>query len=209
MKRVLLVLLTVVLSTTGMAPASAASKTRLTIKADLFDGAGMRKWSLICDTKGGNHPNRTEACALLKAKGRTIFTPVPKNAMCTMIYGGDQKITVTGVVANRKVSATFTRANGCEIARYEKAIALFTIPNTQVFFGSVLLNETPTNAPVVFTDRKTTVGTRANESGFRIRLGIGTWTGSAAGAGFSCQPVTITVPAPDAPLTISCTAIKS
>lgn len=210
MKRLLVLILTATMLASGMTPAFAASKTRLTIKADFADGSGVKVWSLVCDKSTGNHPNRKAACALLKQKGVKLFKPVAQDALCTMIYGGDQRVTVTGLVANRKVKATFTRVNGCEIARYEAAAALFPTPAPvgQLLTGSVTLDGTATTGTVIFTNGKTSIAVKATEMGFQVRLPDGTWTGSA-GVGVSCQPVLITIPAPDAPVAISCTSNKS
>ena len=208
MKRFLAFVLLVTLA--APTPAFAApAKTKLTIKADLADGAGLRTWVLNCDFSVGNHPNRNAACALLKKKGTTIFKPVPADAACTMQYGGDQKVTVTGIVNKKKVSATFNRSGGCEIARYDAAEPLFTIPNTQVVYGFVQLDGQPSAAPVVFTNSRKSATSKATvERGFAIRLELGTWVGSA-GSGLKCVPVQVTVPADPSPLTITCTSPKS
>lgn len=206
MKRALVfgLLLVLGVATPGTA---ATAKTKVTIKADLADGAGVRTWVLNCDGSGSNHPNRAAACALLKKKGTALFKPVPSGTICTELYGGSQQVSVTGVVARKKVSASFNRSNGCEISRYDAAEALFTIPNTQVFSGVLQLDGVPAAGPIVFSSGATTVGTKATASGFNVRLGLGTWIGSS-GVG-RCTPVTVVVPSTFAPLTISCTAPKS
>ncbi|HMN98469.1 MAG TPA: hypothetical protein PKD59_03565 [Miltoncostaeaceae bacterium] len=46
--------------------------------------------------------------------------------VCTQIWGGPERITVTGTVEGDPVRVEVTRANGCEIARYDllmKALA--------------------------------------------------------------------------------------
>ena len=40
--------------------------------------------------------------------------------VCTEIYGGPQKARVVGTVAGRRIWATFTRTNGCEIERWSR-----------------------------------------------------------------------------------------
>jgi hypothetical protein len=39
--------------------------------------------------------------------------------VCTQIYGGPERIVVTGTVDGEPVRAEVTRQNGCEIARYD------------------------------------------------------------------------------------------
>lgn len=210
MKRSLIVFLVALVAVSTLTPASAVtrSKISLSIKADLADGAGLRGWTLSCEPQKGNHPNAKAACALLKKTGKALFAPVPKNAACTMIYGGDERVTVNGILGGKRISAVFTRANGCEIARYDRAAALFTIPNTQVLRGSVTLDQKEVAAPVIFVSDSRQATTTATELGFIIRLGFGTWLGSA-GVGVSCTPVTVTVPGADQSLLISCTSQNS
>jgi hypothetical protein len=43
-----------------------------------------------------------------------------ENVVCTEIYGGPQKARVVGSVGGTRVQATFARANGCEIARWNR-----------------------------------------------------------------------------------------
>ncbi|MEU2514039.1 SSI family serine proteinase inhibitor [Streptomyces syringium] len=84
-----------------------------------FDGT----YDLYCHPAGGTHPRAKKACAQLDGQtrwGKDAFAPVPADAMCTMIYGGDQKARVTGTWAGRPVDARFDRTNGCEIARWNK-----------------------------------------------------------------------------------------
>jgi hypothetical protein len=40
--------------------------------------------------------------------------------MCTEIYGGPQQARVVGTVKGQLVRATFSRTNGCEIARWQR-----------------------------------------------------------------------------------------
>jgi hypothetical protein len=43
-----------------------------------------------------------------------------------MIYGGPEQAHVTGTVDGKQVDATFTRQNGCELARFDEASPLWT-----------------------------------------------------------------------------------
>jgi hypothetical protein len=56
------------------------------------------------------------------------FDP-PTDQACPEIYGGPGKATVTGTLADgTSVNGTFTRANGCEIGRWDRLVALGLIP---------------------------------------------------------------------------------
>src|SRR5919198_4610550 len=85
-----------------------------------------RAWTLRCDPVGGTLPHRATACRRLAAISRP-FRPVPKDAVCTEIYGGPQTALVTGRLRGSRVGARFNRRNGCEIARWERVRFLFPV----------------------------------------------------------------------------------
>jgi len=45
---------------------------------------------------------------------------MPRNIVCTEIYGGPQRARVVGTVNGRRIFATFARSNGCEIDRWQR-----------------------------------------------------------------------------------------
>lgn len=185
---------------TSAAPAAAATKTALTITADLADGATPYKWTLTCDPLGGKHPNRKAACALLAKQGRALFAPVPADAACTMIFGGLEQVKIVGLVKGKKVNALFTRTDGCQIARYERAMALFTIPGSVVVRGQVSLDDQPADGTVIFISDRRQVSSKATAGQFAVRLTEGTWLGSASAGARACTPIVITVPGELPPL---------
>ena len=79
--------------------------------------------TLACDPDGGSHPNYAQACdALLQHED--VLEPVAGNVACTQIYGGDQVATLSG----GGVTASFSRENGCEIARWDKLAPILELP---------------------------------------------------------------------------------
>jgi hypothetical protein len=60
-------------------------------------------------------------CATLRPED---VAPVPAATACTEIYGGPDEATLEGTIAGEEVSATFTRANGCEIERFDRITPL-------------------------------------------------------------------------------------
>jgi hypothetical protein len=86
------------------------------------DGASSRaqKWTLRCQPVGGTLERRVRACAKLKAGGAKLFAPISGEAVCTQIYGGPEVARVTGKLGTRKISATFSRTDGCQIDRWSK-----------------------------------------------------------------------------------------
>ncbi|MEU5250797.1 SSI family serine proteinase inhibitor [Streptomyces longwoodensis] len=84
-------------------------------------------YQLSCHPGGGSHPHADAACAALDRNsvwGRDAFAPVPEGSVCTLQYGGPATAHVTGRWAGRPVDATFERANGCEIERWDRFVPL-------------------------------------------------------------------------------------
>ncbi|WP_030780361.1 SSI family serine proteinase inhibitor [Streptomyces sp. NRRL S-920] len=95
---------------------------RLTITVSDSEGDGEGTYELRCHPTGGNHPKKEEACARLDevtVYGRDPFAPVRPDAMCTMQHGGDATAHIRGTWQGRPVDATYSRRNGCEIARWD------------------------------------------------------------------------------------------
>ena len=51
--------------------------------------------------------------------GPLDFAPIDPQTPCTEIYGGPDEVEVTGTVAGEPIDTAFTRANGCEIERFD------------------------------------------------------------------------------------------
>ncbi|MFE0640443.1 SSI family serine proteinase inhibitor [Streptomyces sp. NPDC058877] len=74
------------------------------------------------DRAEGNHPAAADACKRLGQLAReraNPFLPVPRDQICSQAYGGPVVAHVTGTWQGSKVDARFSRANGCEINRWE------------------------------------------------------------------------------------------
>jgi hypothetical protein len=67
----------------------------------------------------------TSACDLIARGGVDLFEPVAPDIACTEIYGGNDKAHVTGVIDGQPVETTFSRVNGCEIARWDDVVKLW------------------------------------------------------------------------------------
>ncbi|MEV4936748.1 SSI family serine proteinase inhibitor [Streptomyces zaomyceticus] len=80
-------------------------------------------FELTCDEGAeGNHPAREHACRRLDQlaeAGANPFAPVPADQLCTQVYGGPAVAHITGTWQGRTVDARFSRADGCEIDRWE------------------------------------------------------------------------------------------
>lgn len=104
-------------------PSEPIGPADLTIEVD--DGAGsVVTRTLTCEPPGGDVPAAQQACDQLGAAGTAVFAGVPPDAMCTQQYGGPQTAVVSGSVGGGRVQATFSRVNGCEIARWDALSAV-------------------------------------------------------------------------------------
>ncbi len=112
--------------TSASPSAPAAPTTSLTITASASADAQSETWTLTCDPPGGTHPDPAAACPALAA-ATAPFAPIDRNQVCTEIYGGPQTATVTGTVAGEPVNASFSRINGCEIARWDAISAVLVL----------------------------------------------------------------------------------
>ena len=90
----------------------------LTIVLDPGSGE-LVEWTITCEPAGGSMSDPASACETLNSIGPRDVAPVPKDASCTMQYGGPQTARVTGTWNGTKVDLTFSRQNGCEIARWD------------------------------------------------------------------------------------------
>jgi hypothetical protein len=103
---------------------AAVAATALTIAVSPGNGAPTRHWTLHCAPAGGTLPHAADACTRLNRLSAP-FAPVPRDRMCTQIYGGPQVAHVKGTFKGNKVSATFNKRGGCEIARWKNVSFLF------------------------------------------------------------------------------------
>ncbi|MBT2369537.1 hypothetical protein J7E88_30765 [Streptomyces sp. ISL-10] len=90
------------------------------------------RYELKCRPAGGTHPSARSACDRLDELARENhdpFAPVPEGQMCTQQFGGPATARVTGTWQGRRVDATFTRSDGCQISRWQMLEPV--LPNTR------------------------------------------------------------------------------
>ena len=99
-------------------PPSDPAATELTVTLDLDGPRGERPRTrrVSCEAGADAGP-----CSALTPAD---FAPVPPGAACTQIYGGPDEATFAGAVIGEPVSAKLTRANGCEIERFDEVTPL-------------------------------------------------------------------------------------
>ena len=113
------------LSVASPAPAPTTPETSLTITLDTGNGTPAQEWTLTCDPPGGTHPDQAGACVALASLDPEVFEPVAPDQMCAQIYGGPETATVRGTWNGMPLDTSFSRNNGCEIARWDAATGLF------------------------------------------------------------------------------------
>jgi subtilisin inhibitor-like len=102
----------------------AATSLHITVWPQGQSEPGKKVYTLRCVPPGGTLPRRKAACTSLMRLARP-FAPTPSNTACTEIYGGPQEAFVTGRFRGKLVRASFSRKDGCEIARWNRIGFLF------------------------------------------------------------------------------------
>ena len=167
--------------------------------------------SCLAHSISGTHPNKKAICAAIAKQGVRLFAPVPAGTACSQIYGGPEIATIAGTVKGHKVNAKFSRTDGCQIARWNSAIALFTFPGYSTVTGRIEVSPTcpgpqrlgqictnpSATGTVTFSrgSQKSVQATAVADIGFSLLLRTGSWTvtGDSPNA-MSCASSTLTVP---------------
>jgi hypothetical protein len=196
----------------------ANSTSKLTVVYHATSGSQATfKVACLPRSSSGTHPNKKAICAAIAKRGIRLFAPVPTNMMCSQIYGGPQTATITGTVNGRRINSTFSRTDGCQVARWNTAKVLFTFPGYSTVSGRIEVSPTcggpvqpgqncvnpSVDGSVIFAKRgnstsasKVTVIATA-ENGFSTLIRNGTWNVSGTTKPLiarRCATSTISVP---------------
>lgn len=101
----------------GDDPTVSGAETNLIIDLDADGPAGKPSRSAQISCAAGQE---TSPCPQLAEVDASDLAPVPPQTACTEIYGGPDVVTVTGTLHGEPVDAKLSRANGCEIDRFER-----------------------------------------------------------------------------------------
>jgi hypothetical protein len=112
-------------------PAEKGGSLELTLDADGDGGKAERTASLTCP--GASGPQNARVCAEVVLLTPDDADAVPADMACTEIYGGPDVAVVTGTLEGEAIDTTLTRANGCEIERFDRWVPLLR----EVFPGYV------------------------------------------------------------------------
>ncbi|MEI8067097.1 MAG: SSI family serine proteinase inhibitor [Actinomycetes bacterium] len=117
-----------IFTTSGLSASAATAKPKIQLTEVISNGSGSTKsWTLNCSPVSGTHPNAKAACSQLLKLGIKALSPTPAGYACTQIYGGPEKATLTGTWSGKKFRSTFSRTDGCQIARWENLSQLLLL----------------------------------------------------------------------------------
>ena len=111
----------------GADDAVPATALELTVWPEGRDAGRAESWTLECDPAGGTLPSPDTACSLV-ASNADLLEPLPEDVVCTQQFGGPEQAAVRGTFEGREVDVRYSRANGCEIARWDRLSPLFDAP---------------------------------------------------------------------------------
>jgi hypothetical protein len=103
-------------------PAAPRADVRVTHDRDGSGGAPARTVRLRCPSA-----RHRAVCRRLTALPASAFAPLPRDVICTEVYGGPQTGRIAGIVRGRRVSARYSRVNGCHIARYDRVRSVLAV----------------------------------------------------------------------------------
>ena len=106
-------------SSAPAAGSTGATELKVTYWSQGRAAGPAKKWTLRCAPAGGTHPHAASACRKLGTMSNPL-APIPKDAVCTEVYGGPQVALVTGTFRGRTVWIQLANRNGCEIARFKR-----------------------------------------------------------------------------------------
>ncbi len=98
------------------APGAPASELAISVDPDGDGAEPALRAELTCPAASAPRG----ACEALERLPGDPAAPVPANTACTEIYGGADVLRLSGTLRGEPVEAELTRANGCEIERFER-----------------------------------------------------------------------------------------
>jgi hypothetical protein len=101
-------------------PTGKLAELTVTVDSDGAKGAGKPKQLELDCAK----PTDSQACGAAAGVSAADLRKTGGDVACTQIYGGPEVATIKGTIRGDDVDATFTRTDGCEIARWDRVKAL-------------------------------------------------------------------------------------
>ena len=107
--------------------ATPATELEISFWPEGRDAGNVRRSTLRCGPAGGTVRKPAAVCRRLAAI-EAPFAPVPKDAICTAIYGGPSQALVRGRYRGNRVWTLFGRSDGCNISRWNRVAFLLPPP---------------------------------------------------------------------------------
>lgn len=95
----------------------------LEVRTTAPGGEGSVRYEVKCPPRDADDRARCDALAA----DPDMFEPVPDDVACSMLYGGPETATVTGTFEGERIKAMFSRKNGCEISRWQRAAPVISL----------------------------------------------------------------------------------
>ena len=101
-------------------PATGGSSDQLadlvvTVDADGAEGQPAKELQVSC-----KEPTDSDACGAAAGISPADLEPTADDVACTQQFGGPETATIKGTIRGQDVDASFSRSDGCEIARWDK-----------------------------------------------------------------------------------------
>lgn len=100
---------------------------RVALRMTFDDGQGHRSTArLACrgsaaTARGYLHARAERACRQARRIAAFLASPPPQRRACDQVYGGPAEGRIRGTIGGRAVERRFSRADGCEIADWDRA----------------------------------------------------------------------------------------
>jgi hypothetical protein len=107
-------------SDSGDAPAEGGSSLTVTLDPDGPDGKEEEMSEEVTCEDGSDDA----VCQAVADIDVDALAPVSPDTACTEIFGGPDTASLKGIIEGEEVDVDLTRANGCEIERFDAAIPL-------------------------------------------------------------------------------------
>ena len=95
------------------------------LDADGPGGEPARVQTVRCPAEAGTEP--TPLCAAVYALPANVDEALAPDVACTEIYGGPDVVRVEGTLNGEPIAITLTRADGCEIERFDRWSGLLRV----------------------------------------------------------------------------------
>jgi len=92
----------------------------VTVDADGESGAAAKELQVTCSA-----PTDSDVCGAAAGVSAADLAAPKDDIACTQVFGGPETATIKGTLRGEPVDASFSRSDGCEIARWDKLKPLF------------------------------------------------------------------------------------